>query len=60
MKLFQLLGSLAVASAAQVTYNPEAHNLYNDRARALHTRKDRRYSFKGADNYEAAKRAMCK
>jgi hypothetical protein len=60
MKLFQIIASVAVASAAQVTYNPEAHNLYNDRARALQVHKDRRYTFKGADNYESAKRAMCK
>ena len=60
MKFFQILGALAVANAASLEYNPEAHNLFNDRARALHARKERRYTFKGADNYEAAKRAMCK
>ena len=60
MKLFQLIGIIASVNAVKETYNPEAHNIYNDRARALHTRKERRYTFKGADNYEAAKRAMCK
>ena len=60
MKFLQLFGSLALASAASLEYNPEAHNIFNDRARALQARKDRKYTFKGADNFEAATRAMCK
>lgn len=59
MRFIELVGTF-VALASATEYNPEAHNLYNERAEALQRRKDRRYTFKGADNEEAAIRAMCK